>query len=69
MMNTKAAFPMLNLQRGIAYECQLNPEMPLYVSQIILEVNYQDISSYKKAWEVILNKYEIFRTRFRIWET
>lgn len=64
MMNTKAAFPMLNLQRGIAYECQLNPEMPLYVSQIILEVNYQDISSYKKAWEVILNKYEIFRTRF-----
>ena len=51
MMNTKAAFPMLNLQRGIAYECQLNPEMPLYVSQIILEVNYQDISSYKKAWE------------------
>ena len=56
MMNTKAAFPMLNLQRGIAYECQLNPETPLYVSQIILEVNYQDIFSYKKAWEFILNK-------------
>lgn len=63
-MNAKTAFPMLNLQRGIAYECQLNPEVPLYVSQIVLEVNYQDINSYKRAWEFILNKYEIFRTRF-----
>ena len=63
-MSTKQAFPMLNLQKGIAYECQLNPDIPMYISQIVIKVEYQNIDIYKKAWQHVLNKYEIFRTRF-----
>ena len=63
-MSTKQAFPMLNLQKGIAYECQLNPDIPMYISQIVIKVEYQNIDIYKKAWQHVLNKYDIFRTRF-----
>ena len=59
-----AAYPMLEMQRGIAYECELYLENEVYISQAIIKLNYDNLTNYKKAWQHVVNKYEIFKTKF-----
>ncbi|WP_433945445.1 amino acid adenylation domain-containing protein [Paenibacillus sp. SN-8-1] len=63
-MKILAAYPMTELQRGIAYECELHAGEDVYASQAIIHLNYDDLACYKKAWEQIINQYEIFKTKF-----
>lgn len=63
-MEINAVYPMSPMQRGIAYECELHPYEAVYIGQTIIKLNYENIENYKKAWEYVVNKYEIFRTKF-----
>ncbi|SEL32645.1 D-alanine--poly(phosphoribitol) ligase subunit DltA [Paenibacillus sp. OK003] len=63
-MKIVAAYPMSEMQRGIAYECELHSEDEVYVSQAIVKLSYDHLVNYKKAWEHVVNKYEIFKTKF-----
>lgn len=63
-MKIAAAYPMLEMQRGIAYECELYLENEVYISQAIIKLNYDNLTNYKKAWQHVVNKYEIFKTKF-----
>lgn len=63
-MSIVSAFPMTEVQKGIAYECNLNNEADLYISQMTLEVSYKDLNLYRDAWKNIINKYEVFKTSF-----
>lgn len=64
MMKVVAVYPMTEMQKGIAYECALHDSTNAYVSQAVIEIEYPDLAKYRNAWEAVLNKYEIFRTKF-----
>ncbi|HDR7208558.1 D-alanine--poly(phosphoribitol) ligase subunit DltA [Bacillus cytotoxicus] len=63
-MKIVAAYPMSEMQRGIAYECELHSDDDVYISQMIIKLNYDNLGDYKKAWQYVINKYEIFKTKF-----
>ncbi|MFJ5563849.1 amino acid adenylation domain-containing protein [Lysinibacillus xylanilyticus] len=63
-MKVQAAYPMTEMQSGIAYECELHKNDNVYISQALIKLGYKDLIVYKKSWENIVNKYQIFRTKF-----
>ena len=63
-MKAIAAYPMTEVQKGIAYECYLNKDREFYISQMTIELYYENIEIYKAAWEKIIDKYETFKTAF-----
>lgn len=63
-MKILSVYPMTEVQKGIAYECELHDHTNAYVSQAIIEIHYSDKEKYRKCWHAILNHYEIFRTKF-----
>ncbi|KOP31428.1 hypothetical protein ADM98_00850 [Exiguobacterium sp. BMC-KP] len=63
-MKILSVYPMTEIQKGIAYECELHDHTNAYVSQAIIEIHYSDKERYRKCWHAILNHYEIFRTKF-----
>lgn len=63
-MKILSVYPMTEIQKGIAYECELHEHTNAYVSQAIIKINYSNKEKYKDCWHAILNHYEIFRTKF-----
>lgn len=63
-MKAIAAYPMTEVQKGIAYECYLNKDREFYISQMTIELYYENIEIYKAAWEKLLTNMKPSKRHF-----
>ncbi|MBL7481681.1 non-ribosomal peptide synthetase [Legionella bononiensis] len=63
------AFPLTPLQEGMLFHSVSSPGDDVYCTQVCMKFSAEDFNSidFKQAWEQLVEKYDVFRTRF-VWE-
>ncbi|MBP6918434.1 MAG: amino acid adenylation domain-containing protein [Legionellaceae bacterium] len=66
--NIKEIYPLAPIQKGMLFHMLRNPESEAYSIQLYWQFNGKlDVQLYQQAWEIILHKYDVFRTSF-LWD-
>lgn len=61
-------YPLTPMQEGMLFHSLLDPESGVYVDQLVAQLNGElDISSFRRAWQEVVNRHTILRTSF-VWE-
>jgi surfactin family lipopeptide synthetase A len=63
--DNRTAYPLSRSQQGVWFLWQLEPENPYYTAQGTIHLRGKlDINGLVRAWEAVIDRHEILRTRF-----
>ncbi len=66
--NIKDIYPLSPMQQGMLFHSIYSPESEVYTEQFCCKLTGElDITAFKKAWQAVVNRYDILRTAF-VWE-
>ncbi len=57
-------YPMTGLQQGLLFHSLRDPSSRAYVNQLRVDIEGLDVSSFKAAWQAVLERHEALRTGF-----
>ena len=68
LFNGTDNYPLAPLQLGMLYQHLRAPNSGVDIQQIVMDLHHDlDCERFRRAWEIVVEKHEILRTRFR-WE-
>lgn len=66
--NLEDIYPLSPMQEGLLFQKLYRPDSDAYIVQNLFSVNQPiDVNKFKRAWAILLNRHDIFRTGFK-WE-
>ncbi|GLX17077.1 condensation domain-containing protein [Streptomyces lavendulae] len=56
-------FPLTDMQKGMLFHCQLDPDAGVYVEQLLYTLDGDlDVDAFHRAWQHVARRHEILRT-------